>query len=59
MHTRTDFDLLMTIARQGQINPVIAATYPLDETPDPGETPSSGPCWHDRPAPVIVDRVVP
>lgn len=31
MHTPTHFDLLIDIARQGQVRPVIANTYPLDQ----------------------------
>jgi NADPH:quinone reductase-like Zn-dependent oxidoreductase len=31
MHTPAHFDLLMSIARQGQVQPVIATTFPLDQ----------------------------
>ncbi|MFE9956475.1 zinc-binding dehydrogenase [Micromonospora sp. NPDC005299] len=31
MHTPTHFDLLMNLARQAEIQPVIAATFPLDQ----------------------------
>ncbi|WP_030185295.1 zinc-binding dehydrogenase [Streptomyces sp. NRRL S-813] len=31
MHTPTHFDLLMDLARQAEIQPVIAATFPLDQ----------------------------
>lgn len=31
MHTPTHFGLLMDLARQGTVQPVIAATYPLEQ----------------------------
>lgn len=37
MHTPAHFALLMEIARQGQVRPVIAKTYPLDQAPQAQE----------------------